>query len=49
MAWELRIKCTGQIDGAQLQPAKAGFVMQAEGFSPAGDVQHLIDQYRIEN
>jgi hypothetical protein len=24
-----------------------GFVMQAEGFSPAGDVQHLIDQYTL--
>jgi hypothetical protein len=34
------------IDGAQFQPAQAGFVVQAEGFSPAGNVQHLIDQYR---
>ena len=37
--------CTGQIDGTQLQPAEAGFVVLAEGFSPAGDVQLLFDQY----
>ena len=38
-------KCIGQKDVAQFQPAKAGFVAVAEGFSPAGSVQHLVDQY----
>jgi hypothetical protein len=37
-----RGNCTGQIDGAQLQPAKAGFVMQAEGFSPAVAIEEVI-------
>jgi hypothetical protein len=39
--------CIGQQEVAQFQPAQAGFVTIAEGFSPMGGVQHLIDQYRF--
>jgi len=35
------------LDAALIQPAQAGFVSGAKGFSPASAAHYLLDQYRI--